>query len=159
MWKATAGWSGLHAYFWNFVGLIPDHFNKASCNLFAAGWFCHQFIKHLTSVKCNKVKSNKRRYAYIFLFPGSVRLWQYPRTRCTGVVQNDFFSLPTLEARRDFSLILTVGNWSSSCRKIHKIMLPPWSGLLEILSLRVVNAEPPAICIQFRFPCLSTGSF
>ncbi|KAM5253389.1 uncharacterized protein RBU33_024996 isoform 2-T2 [Hipposideros larvatus] len=46
-------------------GFIPPqaskYCNKASCNLFAGGGSCHQFVKNSTSVKHNKGQHNKIR--------------------------------------------------------------------------------------------------
>lgn len=59
----------VQAYLRDFVGLIPDHHNKAHHNLFADGGSCLQFAKNTISVKCNNAKHNKTRYACTFNYP------------------------------------------------------------------------------------------
>lgn len=43
------------AHFGDIVGSVIGHFNKVSCNLLAGREPCLQFVKHGTSLKCNKV--------------------------------------------------------------------------------------------------------
>lgn len=52
------------------MDLVPDHCseanrNKESRNLFSSRVSCLQFVKNATPMKQNKVKRDKRRYAYI----------------------------------------------------------------------------------------------
>ena len=51
--------------FRDIVDSVPGHRNgsKASCDHFAGGGSCLQFVKDATPVKCNKAKHNKTRYA------------------------------------------------------------------------------------------------
>lgn len=52
----------LQAYLVDIAGLVPDLCNKVSHNLFVSGESCLQFVKNVTSVKCNKAKSSKMNY-------------------------------------------------------------------------------------------------
>lgn len=51
---------------WDIVGLVPDHHSKASCNPFAGRGSRLRFVKNATSVRPNKVKHNKTRYACMY---------------------------------------------------------------------------------------------
>lgn len=46
----------LQAYLRDAVDLVPDHCNAASCNPFAGGGSCFQFVKYTTSVKFNTMR-------------------------------------------------------------------------------------------------------
>lgn len=45
------------------AGFVPDHHDKVSCNLFASGESCLQFVKNTPPMKHNKLKGNKMRSA------------------------------------------------------------------------------------------------
>ena len=53
----------IQEYLGDTVGSVPDHYNKASRNLFAGREFCLEFVKNATTVKHSKAQYNKMRYA------------------------------------------------------------------------------------------------
>lgn len=54
----------IQPYLGGIAGSVPDCCSKSSHNL-VGGRSCLDFVKNSTSVKCNKVKLNKIRYACI----------------------------------------------------------------------------------------------
>ena len=73
----------IQAYLGAIAGLVPYHHNKVSHNLFAGGGPCLQLVQHATSVKHNKAKYSKTRYAH----KGG--------QRCSGLVSPGLFQLQT----------------------------------------------------------------
>ena len=58
----------LEAYLGDIAVQVPGQCNKEIHNLFAGGGFCLQFEKNATSMKHNKGKLKKTRYACICTF-------------------------------------------------------------------------------------------
>ena len=44
----------LQEYFGDIVSLVPGHYHKASCNLFAGGGSCLQLVKNATFLKVSE---------------------------------------------------------------------------------------------------------